>query len=144
MLTQRYTVVTDHEKTSDLGSAYACLKFSLFDTSTMLYLRSAAVSACPAGKYADPAAASCIDCSKGFWCAGEVYSSSSPPSQVPCPGNMTTIGKRTTSLRGCGAYTRPLQQLHLKQLHRMERFHHRQLHWQAECDVGGAGLCLYA
>lgn len=82
--------------------------------------------ACPAGKYAEPAVAGvapkCVDCPKGSWCAGSdyflptnelnplrtQYPGVTAPRAQQCPvtasGNMTTIGRRATSIRSCGRF----------------------------------------
>lgn len=80
--------------------------------------------ACPAGKYATAATATdppqCVDCPKGSWCAGSDYylpsndlnplktdyPGTTAPRAQQCPvtasGNMTTNGRRATSIRACG------------------------------------------
>lgn len=49
---------------------------------------------------------SCCGCSpKGSYCDGGVYSAGNPanePAALPCGGNMTTLGLRSTSARSCG------------------------------------------
>lgn len=58
---------------------------------------------CPPGSYSKPADYSCAVCSRGLWCPGGFFDptdASSAP-QIPCPVNMTTLGRRSTSLRSC-------------------------------------------
>jgi hypothetical protein len=50
--------------------------------------------------------ANCNDCEKGFYCSGNDYDSTVMYSgRTQCPNNMTTVGRRTESIRGCGKLT---------------------------------------
>ena len=57
---------------------------------------------CPAGRYAT--LNTCVDCDKGSYCLGGTYTGENVPAPTPCPGTnqLTTIGKRSTSLKACG------------------------------------------
>jgi hypothetical protein len=55
---------------------------------------------CPRGKYAGTD--TCLDCDKGSWCAGGRYSAPGAPAQSSCGPQLTTIGKRSTSIWSCG------------------------------------------
>lgn len=58
------------------------------------------VCECPAGRYAD--GNTCTDCMKGSYCAGGMYNAAGLPAQTTCPNSLTTIGKRSTSIKACG------------------------------------------
>lgn len=67
---------------------------------TLLVRAEDGVCVCPAGKYGQDN--SCIDCPKGQWCAGGVFTGGNTPANITCPADMTTTGKRATSIRQCG------------------------------------------
>jgi hypothetical protein len=56
---------------------------------------------CPAGRYA-PTENDCTDCPKGSWCAGGKYEAVNNPDKSDCTTDLTTIGKRSTSIKSCG------------------------------------------
>lgn len=58
-------------------------------------------AACPPGKYT-AGEARCIDCPKGSYCVGGLYSLADPPVNVTCPSSMTTLGLRAASIKRCG------------------------------------------
>jgi hypothetical protein len=55
---------------------------------------------CPRGKYAGTD--TCLDCDKGSWCPGGRYTAPGVPAQTSCGPQLTTIGKRSTSIWSCG------------------------------------------
>lgn len=55
---------------------------------------------CPAGRHGTTD--TCQDCNKGSYCAGGRYTAPNLPAQTPCPNSLTTIGKRSTSIKACG------------------------------------------
>lgn len=61
---------------------------------------------CPRGKYSTGAwnsgSPQCLDCPKGSYCGGGDFELNVQTSLEACPVNMTTIGRRTESARGCG------------------------------------------
>lgn len=57
--------------------------------------------ACPAGRYGGDS--TCIDCYKGSYCTGGTYNGPGTPPQTACGSGMTTVGRRSTSARACGA-----------------------------------------
>ncbi len=54
---------------------------------------------CPAGRYAS--GETCVDCDKGSFCAGGTFTGTGAPTQTSCPNSLTTIGKRSTSVKAC-------------------------------------------
>lgn len=65
---------------------------------------------CPRGKYANATATGsggedafrCLDCEKGAYCAGGVYEAGvDQTGRDTCPSFMTTLGRRTETVRGC-------------------------------------------
>lgn len=44
----------------------------------------------------------CVDCTKGGYCEGGVYTGPNTPIRKECPANMTTLGVRATSIDACG------------------------------------------
>jgi hypothetical protein len=56
---------------------------------------------CPAGRYA-ATPDDCTDCPKGAWCSGGPYTAVSAPNMTACGPQLTTIGKRSTSIAACG------------------------------------------
>jgi hypothetical protein len=66
---------------------------------------------CPRGKYANMTT-TCNDCEKGFYCAGDDYDSTVMyAGRTACPTDMTTVGRRTESIRGCGEHASCLMPL---------------------------------
>jgi hypothetical protein len=59
------------------------------------------VCKCLAGRYALNAD-DCTDCSKGSWCEGGTYTAIGTPGLTNCTTDLTTIGKRSTSIKSCG------------------------------------------
>lgn len=55
---------------------------------------------CPAGRYAE-VENDCADCPKGSWCAGGIYSGVGAPNMTECSTDLTTVGKRATSIKSC-------------------------------------------
>jgi hypothetical protein len=78
-------------------------------------LMSVCVSAtgCPRGKYSLAGTTDCLDCDKGYYCAGGDYVATQNSSKIACPPGMTTIGKRTETARGCGEFPAPLDLMDL-------------------------------
>lgn len=56
--------------------------------------------ACPAGRYGTTN--TCVDCEKGNFCLGGDYTGPNTPPQTSCGTDMTTVGKRSPSIRSCG------------------------------------------
>jgi len=65
---------------------------------------------CPAGRYANADAENptCLDCDKGYFCLGGEYKGASDPKREQCGDgtDLTTIGKRSTTIKACGELTR--------------------------------------
>jgi hypothetical protein len=58
---------------------------------------------CPAGRHISNG--DCVDCPKGSYCEGGLYDGGSTPSATTCPSaRLTTIGKRSASLKACGEW----------------------------------------
>lgn len=55
---------------------------------------------CVPGKYGT--VEECIDCPKGGYCEGGVYTGPNTPMMKECPANMTTLGVRASSIDACG------------------------------------------
>lgn len=69
---------------------------------------------CPAGRFGTTD--TCQDCDKGSWCAGGKYDGPNTPVQNACPNSLTTVGKRSTSIKQCGELvSAPLHQQQHKQ-----------------------------
>jgi hypothetical protein len=64
---------------------------------------------CPAGRYAKNEN-DCEDCPKGSWCAGGTYAAVDTPAKVDCTTDLTTIGKRSISIKSCGEWACNAQQ----------------------------------
>lgn len=47
----------------------------------------------------------CADCVRGYYCEGGTYTGPGTPVMAQCPYNMTTAGRRSTSIRACGKHT---------------------------------------
>jgi hypothetical protein len=62
---------------------------------------------CPAGRYAS--GESCVDCDKSSYCLGGTFDGLGAPGKVGCPSDMSTIGKRSTSIKACGECKQQLQ-----------------------------------
>jgi hypothetical protein len=73
----------------------ACLGNLLVDTFT-------GTCDCPAGAYAASDTAGCVDCPKGSYCPGGTYTGPGVPPANSCPENMTTLGRRSSSIWSCG------------------------------------------
>lgn len=80
------------------SGGYKCIKCS----GTLTVNTDDGTCGCPAGRYASDN--DCTDCLKGSYCLGGKYTGPGIPAMTPCPGTdqLTTIGKRSTSLKACG------------------------------------------
>lgn len=58
---------------------------------------------CPPGRYAKNGSLDCSDCSKGSYCVGGSFTLEGlVPQKAECGADLTTLGKRATSVQACG------------------------------------------
>lgn len=81
------------DSTSGGYKCHKCLNALVVDADT-------GTCKCPAGRYATTN--NCIDCDKGYHCAGGIYTAPNVPTRVICDTDLTTIGKRSLSIKACG------------------------------------------
>jgi hypothetical protein len=67
-------------------------------------LLSCASPVCPAGRYSPDGSFSCVDCPLQHYCTGGVFNGTQYPDAIRCPANMTTRGRRSTSVSACRKY----------------------------------------
>jgi hypothetical protein len=81
------------------SGGYKCI----FCLGTLLLNTAKGTCDCPAGKYGGED--TCADCLKAHYCPGGTYTGPGTPPKTSCPSNMTTTGRRSSSIRACGEHT---------------------------------------
>jgi len=89
-----------YDSTSGGYKCNSCLSSLLVNTAT-------GKCDCPPGKFG--ADGSCDDCWKSYYCPGGVYTGVEDPPKLACPSDMTTNGRRSTSIRACGEWQKGME-----------------------------------